>query len=258
MDKGVVKRIIVTSDKHFPLADKKAINVVCKAIEKVKPDAYVDLGDTGEWGYFSTHYWRGRSQKPMEDLIPLLNKDVRDVNKGMDIIESSLDIACVKERHFIQGNHELWLDNFVERYPYLSHYKTENALRLKERGYKYYPYNKRKLLKIGKLNFTHGKYTPIHHAKKHLATYKENIMYGHTHDLQRFTDTGAGGTTSAWSLGCLKDMSIDEDWLRGSLVNWNHAFAIVDIFKNKDFKVEVVEIVKGRTTLWGELIIGEK
>ena len=38
MNKGVVRRAIVTPDKHFPLADKKAINVVCKAIEFIKPD----------------------------------------------------------------------------------------------------------------------------------------------------------------------------------------------------------------------------
>ena len=43
---GVLKRAIVTPDKHFPLHDKKAIKVVCKAIELVKPDIYIDLGDT--------------------------------------------------------------------------------------------------------------------------------------------------------------------------------------------------------------------
>ena len=251
-----LRRAIVTPDKHFPLHCKKAINVVCKVIEKIKPDIYIDLGDTGEWAYFSTHYWRGRSQKPMEDLIPLLNKDVKAVNKGMDQIDKSLDIAGTKERHFIQGNHEVWLDKFVERYPYLSHYETQQALRLKERGYSYHPYNNRKLLKIGKLNFTHGKYVPIHHAKKHLSYYKENIMYGHTHDLQRFTETGIGGTLSAWSLGCLKDIEKDEDWLGGRLTNWNHAFAIIDFFKNGNFKVDVVEIIKGKTTVWGELIEG--
>ena len=48
-DKGVVKRVFVTPDKHFPLHDKKAISVVKKAIEIVKPDVYVDLGDVGEW-----------------------------------------------------------------------------------------------------------------------------------------------------------------------------------------------------------------
>ena len=41
MNKGVVKRAIVTPDKHFPIADMKAINVVCKAIELVKPDTYI-------------------------------------------------------------------------------------------------------------------------------------------------------------------------------------------------------------------------
>ena len=44
-DKGVIKRAIVTPDKHFPLADKAAINVLKKTIEIVKPDIYIDLGD---------------------------------------------------------------------------------------------------------------------------------------------------------------------------------------------------------------------
>ena len=53
VDKGVVKRVIVTPDKHFPLHDQKAINCLKKTIEIVKPDGYVDLGDVGEWGAFS-------------------------------------------------------------------------------------------------------------------------------------------------------------------------------------------------------------
>ena len=86
--------------------------------------------------------------------------------------------------------------------------------------------------------------------------YGESIMYGHTHDLQRHTKTNRGGTISAWSLGCLKDIEADEDWLGGRLTNWNHAFAIVNFFKNGNFNVEVVEIIDGKTTLWGNLIKG--
>ena len=252
----IIKTAIVTPDKHFPIHDKKAINVVCQAIEIVKPTTYIDLGDTGEWEYFSTHYWKGRNAKPMEDLIPLLDKDVKAVNKGMDIIDKSLDKVGCKERHFVQGNHEVWLDKFVIRYPYLEQYKTENALRLKERGYEYHPYNKKDNLKIGKLNFTHGKFVSKYHSFKHLDVYGESIMYGHTHDLQRHTKTNRGGTISAWSLGCLKDIEADEDWLGGRLTNWNHAFAIVNFFKNGNFNVEVVEIINGKTTLWGQLIKG--
>ena len=252
----IVKTAIVTPDKHFPIHDKKAISVVCQAIEIVKPNAYIDLGDTGEWEYFSTHYWKGRNAKPMEDLIPLLDKDVKAVNKGMDIIDESLDKVKCKERHFVQGNHEVWLDKFVTRYPYLDRYMTYNALKLKERGYEFHPYNKKDNLKIGKLNFTHGKFTSKYHSFKHLDVYGESIMYGHTHDLQRHTKTNRGGTISAWSLGCLKDIEADEDWLGGRLTNWNHAFAIVNFFKNGNFNVEVVEIINGKTTLWGNLIKG--
>ena len=39
IDKGVVKRVIVTPDKHFPLHDQKSINCLKQTIEIVKPDA---------------------------------------------------------------------------------------------------------------------------------------------------------------------------------------------------------------------------
>ena len=92
----VIDTAIVTPDKHFPLHDQPSINIVCQAIEIVKPSIYIDLGDTGEWEYFSAHYWKGRSAKPMEDLIPLLDKDVKAVNKGMNQIDKVLDkVNCI-------------------------------------------------------------------------------------------------------------------------------------------------------------------
>ena len=58
-------------------------------------------------------------------------------------------------------------------------------------------------------------------------------------------------------MGCLKDMSAKANkWLRGNLNNWNHGFAIVDWFANGDFKVEVVEIINGKTSVWGKYIDG--
>ena len=130
--KGVVKRAIVTPDKHFPLADDAAIRVVCKAIEIVKPNIYIDLGDTGEWELFSRHYWKNKERPPLEVLIPMLDKEVKDVNDGMDVIDASLDKVKCTERYFIQGNHEVWLDKFVVKHPYLPEYVTEKALKLKE------------------------------------------------------------------------------------------------------------------------------
>ena len=68
-DKGVVNRAIVTPDKHFPLHDQKSINVVCKAIEIVKPDIYIDLGDVGEWGAFSAWKYKRKKAPPLEFMV---------------------------------------------------------------------------------------------------------------------------------------------------------------------------------------------
>ena len=93
MDKGVVKRVILTPDKHFPLHDQPAINCLKKTIEIVKPDAYVDLGDVGEWHAFSAWRFKRKKAPPLEYLIDDFEKDVKDVNDGMDQIDESLDKA---------------------------------------------------------------------------------------------------------------------------------------------------------------------
>ena len=71
----------------------------------------------------------------------------------MDIIDEALDKVNCKERYFVEGNHDDWLNRFVEEHPYLKDMRFKNAVKLCDRGYKYYPIGK--LLKVGKLNRTH-------------------------------------------------------------------------------------------------------
>ena len=118
-DKGVVKRYIVTPDKHAPYHDKKAISVVKKSIEMIKPDGYIDLGDLGEWGSVSHWQWKRKKKPPLEYLMPRVEKDVKAVNKLLDSIDESLDKVNVKIKHICAGNHDDWLDSFVEEHPYL-------------------------------------------------------------------------------------------------------------------------------------------
>ena len=154
IDEGVVSRVIVTPDKHFPYADKAAIKCLTKTIEIVKPNKYIDLGDVGEWHAFSAWRFKRKKAPPLEYLIDDFEKDVKDVNKGMDIIDESLDKVNCKEKYITEGNHDNWLNYAVDKYPYIPQYKFANAVNLKGRGYKYYPFGKR--LKIGKLRFYHG------------------------------------------------------------------------------------------------------
>ena len=72
-----MRRAIVTPDKHFPFEDKKAIKVVCKAIELVKPDIYIDLGDTGEWE--SVSHWQWKKKKKPRMLFVLKSVDTNTI-----------------------------------------------------------------------------------------------------------------------------------------------------------------------------------
>ena len=231
------KRGIIIPDQHYPLQDNAAVNCVVKAIEKVKPNVFVNLGDVGEWESVSAWKYKDKKLPPLEFQIPIIDEDIRLVNEGLDVWDKVLKkVKCSK-------------------YPYMVNYTFERACKIKERGYKYTEYNLP--IQIGKLTFFHGAYATTYHAKKHLEAYGENVIYGHTHDVQRHTLTKLGGNIAAWSMGCLKDMSHEKNrWLKGRLHNWAHAFAIVDWYTNGKFKVEIVEIVDGKTSVWGEIIDG--
>ena len=189
--------------------------------------------------------------------MPFINDDIEAVNEGMDFVDLALNKAGCKERHMVEGNHDDWMNRFVDEHPYLADtYLFKNAIRLKKRGWIYHPNSD--FLKIGNLNFYHGnQFAGIQHTRNHLMRLGENLMYGHHHDIQQSSVTHLYGQKSAWSIGCLKDMSKEQNaWLGGRPHNWSHAFAVVDFYDKGHFTVHVVSIVDGKTSLWGEVLDG--
>ena len=247
----IVHRAVVIPDQHAPIHDRKAVKVVLQALEMIKPDIFINLGDVGEWSSVSNHRYKRRKRPPLEYQLPEIDKEVNQVNKLIDEFDSVLDSIGCTNRHILAGNHDEWLDSFVEENPYVEQYSFRNACKWDERGYEYRSYNE--VLTIGKLSFVHGAYTGINHTRQHILSYGTNLMYGHTHDVSRYSATRLlDGNISAWSMGCLKDMSAEKNkWLKGRLHNWNHAFGIVNLFKGGNFQVEVIDIVDGRACVWG-------
>ena len=115
-----MKRAIVTPDKHFPFEDKAAIKVLCKAIELVKPDIYIDLGDTGEWESVSHWQWKKKKRPPLEYQLPFVYKEIADVMYGhhhdiqqssitnMEGVKSAWSIGCLKD---MRSDANKWLGN---------------------------------------------------------------------------------------------------------------------------------------------------
>jgi|TARA_Y100000310_G_C20637092_1_gene791769 hypothetical protein len=251
LDKGVIKRGIITPDKHFPLHCRKAIDIVCQAIRIIKPDFYVDLGDVGEFESVSHWQWKKKKRPPLEYQLPRLYADLGSINAGMDTIDEALDKANVPKRYFCEGNHEEWLNVFSEENSYLQGLRVKDALLLEQRGYNYYPSGE--YLKIGHLWFYHGHhFAGIHHTRNHLLRLGVNIMYGHHHDMQQTSVTQMDGPKSAWSIGCLKDMSSESNSFLGRRkTNWAHGFAVVDYYDDNRFTVHPINIIDGVTSLWG-------
>ena len=245
---------IVIPDQHFPIHDKKAYSVVLQAIEHIKPDTFINLGDVGEWTSVNGHRYKRRKRPPLEYQLPQIDKDIEAVNREIDKMDAVLDTINCKERHILAGNHDEWLDAFVEENPYLDQYMFREACKWDERGYTYKRYNE--LLRIGKAQFIHGAYCGNNHAKKHCDVYG-NLIYGHTHDVTRHTATRLDESTSAWSMGCLKDRSAEKNrWLKGKPHNWGHAFGIITWFKGGEFQLDVIDIIKGQANVWGRIIKG--
>jgi len=253
-------RAVVIPDQHFPIADRKAINVALKIIERVKPDRFINLGDVLENEEVSAWKYKGKALPSLEFQLPQIDDMLKVCNRWIDEFDDVLEWVDCKEKWILAGNHDEWLDNFVSSkvgsHPVLKEYTFRKACNWDGRGYKYLNYNKPLIL--GKIAFIHGAYATKHSASKHLEAYGSNIIFGHTHSIERHTLTKLeGGTIGAWSMGCLKSTKAENNkWLRGRLHTWSHCVGIVDWFSNGNFKVEQVEIVNGATSLWGEMIHG--
>ena len=215
------RRYIVVPDTHFEKHDIPAWKCVLKAIKMVKPYGLIHLGDCGEWESVSHWKYKKKKRPPLEYQLVEIDKDLADVNSCMDELDKVCKEAGVKEKHYIQGNHDLWLDYFVEENPYLKDYKFEKAVKIKERGYRYWPVGK--YLKLGHLWVYHGHLNGAgdNHAKAHLVRMGVSVLYGHFHDHKVWYLQHADGPKMACCLGTLKSIKLLSLQLSPSYQRWN-------------------------------------
>lgn len=245
--------VVVFPDIHFPHHDKKAFDCALNVIKKVKPSAFLCLGDFAEGESVSHWQWAKKKRPPVEYQLPAIYKEIDLVNKGLDRIDKVLKEVNCEKKIMAQGNHELWFDYFVQENPYLSNIGSKKAFKIDERGYKWYKYGKIFKVLGSKLYAYHGgHYMGVSHARTHALQLGCNIIYGHTHDSQKSMVQHIDGGHMAFSLGCLCDMS--KDFLKGRPTNWSHNVGVVDIFTNGTFNLVVLEITNGITSYCGEII----
>lgn len=230
--------------------DPVAWECFLKAIEVVKPDFLINIGDFGEWSSVNSYQWAKKKRPPIRYTTDELSIEYEAVNKYMDMVDRALPKSC--QKFFIEGNHELWIDNLFAESPDLDpRISVKRGLDLDRRGYKYFEHGK--WVKVGKLYLNHGTSAKgVNHTRQMLIRHGKNIMYGHIHDLQKATIATLGGALSAWSVGFLGMR--EKPFLRGDTTNWEHGFCLLHVHKSGFFSVEQISIVNGTCWTYGRKI----
>jgi len=211
-------------------------------LEDFKPDILIDGGDHLDLPYISSF----NKEKLLLLENKRLEKDFKALGAELDMLRGMCDRMI-----FLQGNHEERLDRVVEKQPML-----QGMVGLEQNvGFgdiEYYPILKQPV-KINRLHFLHGMYTGEHYAKKHLLKFMGNVIFGHLHKFQSFSQGVPlqDKEWGAWGIGCLSDKA--PDWMRGRPGHWQNGFAVIYFDDSGYFNVYPVIMTKKKFIYGGKV-----
>ena len=229
-------------DIHYPYQDKNALNAVCQFISDVKPEILVYGGD--QLDQTPVSHWLVNNLRDREGKRLKTDYD----NFNSDILSRMEKLSNWKEKVWIIGNHEYWIEKYIDEHPELEGLiEPEGYFDLKKRGYKIIPFNS--CYRIGRMSIIRGLYINQFHAKKTLDTWGESscVYYGHKHDFQVYSAIFRGGDglpRLASSCGCL--CNLNPDFKKGTPNNWCHGFLYFQVRRDGTFTSIVIPIINGR------------
>lgn len=238
-------------DTHVKYMDKVAVKAYLKFLWWYKPHIHLIFGDFADCEGIS--HWESDSLEPRR-LVP-------EMLQARELLQEIVNHTPeTSTRIFVTGNHEDWIRQGMGKMPELFDgieqlgidINVDKLLDLEKYGYESFPVND--LVKIGNAHFTHGVYAGSNHPKKHLATFKCNIYYGHTHDNHSYNETSIYGNMEAAANGCLA--RLDAKFLRGKPNNWVHGHGVWEIFPDGTFVRYFVPIFHGRSSFAGQIFDG--
>ena len=248
---GKLERVFCWSDCQIPYHNQQAISIALQRCKDYQPTHTVIFGDFMDYTALIGKEKQRQINLTTEELKSL-DLEFLAANKILSSIEKVLPVGCVK--YFLLGNHEDRADKIIAKPDgdyWKKHIDIRERLSLAKRGWIVIKYNDK--IKLGKLNYTHGFYYGTHHAMQHARVYCENVIFGHTHQIQVFTMPTPARELAFWSasIGCLCDKN--PEWQHGKPNSWDHAFCEVDYLPDGSFFPSIRRIIKGKLLVNGKL-----
>lgn len=246
------KSYLVISDVHVPYQDVSSCKAILQLMDDVKFDGFVIAGDFMDMAPVS--HWNKTKHLTNEHLK--LREHYIEGNRLLDEFDKRLPTEC--DKRFILGNHEDFYNQFIEENPVLEGMLNPiDEVKFKERGYKVYD-KINSFTKLGKLYVVHGLYTGGDVILKHLNNFSSNVMFGHTHQVGQKYKPCIGHTMAlaGYNIGCLCNRN--PDFMKNKPNNWVHSFAIVHVFDNEFFDVELKQIIDGVFVYGGKVYDGKQ
>ena len=226
------------SDIHFPSEDPVSYKKALSILKTIKPSRVVLGGDIVDLDDISRY--------PKRKIIQ--EKTLTDLKYAGEKLTEMRDILPNARFDFLLGNHEDRLDKFImEKAPELSgFFDLRILLKCDKLDIKVHPHNT--VMRIGKLNYSHGDNWPggwgmANPARSIYDKCKDNIIFGHFHRISNHSSrTLRGRQQGAWGNGCLQRLDVEFNKYN----NWQHGISMVYYAKTGGyFHVEQIRIHEG-------------
>lgn len=209
-----------------------------------KPQRIIIMGDFTSFTSLSA--WDKDKRRKIEGRR--YEKDIEAANQALDLMLA--DAYGVSELIYVKGNHEEWLDRYIDIDPTFDGlHSVEKDMKLKERGFKVIEYKEDYIHKG--MSFTHvpimangkpvgGKYC----TNKALEVYSNSVCFGHTHnfDVAAVHRKNSPSLQQAINCGCFFE-HID-DYAKGSMTNYWRGVLLLDHYDNN--RADITQWSMGR------------
>lgn len=253
-----MERFVFLTDLHWgyerrnrhrvPLHDLKAISTAMKFVADFAPDHIILGGDVLDSGCISHH----NHGKPGAVEGFRLLADAKELREK---VIAPLEALKTKSLTFIEGNHEKWIADLVEKVPALEGIVDVEAILGLKPKWKFIPNGEAH--RLGKLVFVHGDQLSggENAAKAAVIAYEKNVRFGHLHTFAAYTKVStveAHGHT-AISVPCLCRKG--PKYGGGSPNRWSQGF-LYGYIDGGQFHDAVAIIIDGKTVINGKLYKG--